>query len=85
MKQILAFSVVVMLMASCKKSEQHCWVCAQSRTNYDENHTPTTVVDSTYLCDMTAEEIHVREKRYTARELLNVTYGDMKCVEKDND
>jgi len=84
MKQILTFSVVILLMASCKKTEQHCWVCTQSRTNYDEDRTPTTVVDSTYLCDMTAEEIHVREGRYQARELLNVTYGDMHCVENDN-
>ncbi|RYE21441.1 MAG: hypothetical protein EOP51_15625 [Sphingobacteriales bacterium] len=84
MKQILAFSVVIILMASCKKNEQHCWTCTQSRTYYDDDQTPVTVVDSTYLCEMTPEEIHVREGRYTARQLLDVTYGDMHCSENDN-
>lgn len=83
MKKILAIALIAVSLTSCDKeyNEQRCWVCTNTKSTTNDDGTTTTVEEEEEKCGMTPEEIHVYERRYTARTLLKVTYGDKTCTE----
>jgi|GEM_PF-5607386 hypothetical protein len=81
MKKLIAIAFIALAFTACKKedTDQHCWVCENTKSETDDNGVTTTTLENEEKCGMTADEISVYEKRYTRRTLLTVTYGDKKC------
>jgi hypothetical protein len=81
MKKLIAVALIALAFTACEKkdTDQHCWVCENTKSVTDDKDITTTTSETETKCAMTADDISVYEKRYAARKLLKVTYGDKKC------
>lgn len=81
MKKLIAIALIALAFTACEKkdTDQHCWVCENTKSVTNQNGVTTTTTETETKCAMTAADISVYEKRNEARKLLQVTYGDKKC------
>lgn len=86
MKKLLAIALIAFAFTACKKkdTDQHCWKCENSKSITNDDGTTTTTLEIEDKCGMTAEEIHVYERRYRARKMLEVTYGNKVCTQVED-
>jgi hypothetical protein len=86
MKQIFAFSFLLIALTACEKTSEttvKCWTCTQN-VDVDIDGVVTQTQRSHDICGMNQQDIDGYEVRYSDRKLLDTTFHRMSCIAKDS-